>query len=762
MIAIEPVSPRPLPVYDSKKEMEKRAARREIPAGGNIGLPGERNKLPTPAEEEEYDRRSTLVIHLLEGEIRDFSMKRTSLKSIEYYEDMLLAEGEKYVLARDYGRAWECYLKIHARDPKWKGLDEHVNAALLAEGGAALLEADGERGLRLLRELTDRKPDYEGLTDKLAASYASRAQHAVELGFYALARKITHDSEAVVPNHIAIRTIRERMMARSKEMVSSAEKLQGDRKLDALTEALRIWPETEGADSVFRDAFTAGPTLDVGVVDIPHLIGPWVRSPADERVSRLLYRPVLASGDEDSLQGKSTGQLASSVTTIDLGRRIEITLRRGVMWSDGSRAVSPIDVARSLTDMAEATSPRFNARWADLLDRVETPDESHVEIRLTRAYLKPAYWLTGPVGPAHAAGDGRVSTIGQGRLVVGDGPYLWGKSSKDHVEFIVAENTKKGPDEEPKPKIRRIREFRYANAKAALGAFMRGEVTILEHLPPDHLAEFMSNSDFKVGRDSRPSLHRIALDGRNPALRSRTLRRGLCYAIDRRTLLEDNVLRRSADAANAVSDGAFPKKTYADATDVKPYEYDPLLARMLVVAAKRELGGKPIKLTFEYPATPEAQAVVPKIVEAFQATGLNIIPRERPESELEAELRAGRRFDLAYRASHCEEPATEAGNLLSPAYDAPASTDPLASVASPRILQLLLQLERATDFATAKAIVLQIDHESRDELPVLPLWQLEDHYAWRTRLNGPPEVTSSLYTGISSWEIEPWFAKDTW
>ena len=59
-------------------------------------------------------------------------------------------------------------------------------------------------------------------------------------------------------------------------------------------------------------------------------------------------------------------------------------------------------------------------------------------------------------------------------------------------------------------------------------------------------------------------------------------------------------------------------------------------------------------------------------------------------------------------------------------------------------------------------LVVAIDRESRDELPVLPLWQLEDHYAWRTRLTGPAETARHLYDGIERWEVEPWFARDPW
>ena len=90
------------------------------------------------------------------------------------------------------------------------------------------------------------------------------------------------------------------------------------------------------------------------------------------------------------------------------------------------------------------------------------------------------------------------------------------------------------------------------------------------------------------------------------------------------------------------------------------------------------------------------------------------------------------------------------------------SADPLASVASPRILQLLLQLDRAPETTATQALLHQIDRETRDELPMLPLWQITEHFAWRTRVKGVAEQTQYLYRGIDAWEIEPWFPNDPW
>ncbi|MFO0950922.1 MAG: ABC transporter substrate-binding protein [Isosphaeraceae bacterium] len=757
VILTEPVSPRPLPEYDPKKAAARKTRKNDPPpAEGNISLPGEKSKFKPAEPAEGEDPASFITIHLLEGDSRDFKVQRVNIRSIEYYEDLLLAESERLILARDFTKAFECLMHVKARDPKWKGLEEHVDRLLFAEGSAALLDGEGEKGLRLLRELSMRKPNYPGLADRLAASFGTRARKAFELGLYEGGRKILKEIEPLAPNHPELLAVRELYVKKAQGLLDASSKRQGAARLDALAEALLVWPLLKEADAPFREAFREWPTLDVAVVDVPRDVGPWVRSPADERVTRLLYRPVLARDDEEAEKGKTPGQLATEVNTADLGRRLVVTLRNDVAWSDASRNVAAVDLARTFTDAAEPSSAAFNARWADLVERVETPDETHIEIRLTRPLLKPSAWLLGPVGPAHAGSDGRVTVAGGAGLLVGDGPFLWSSGSRERFELVSRAGASPGGP----TLVRRIREVRFPSARAALGAFTRGEVTLLEHVPPDQVQPLAANPEYKVGAYARPSMHRIAIDGRNPVLRNRNLRRGLSYAIDRGTLLEETVLRRPPDAANLVADGVFPKGSFADAPDVKPLEYDPLLARMLVAAARKEFG-KPIELTFEYPAVPEAQAVVPKIVEAFTAAGLQIKAVERPESELESELRGGRRFDLAYRAGRLGDPVVDAGPMLTPAYDAPPSSDPLASLASPRILQLLLQLERAPEFPTARGLAAQVDRECRDELPVLPLWQLQDHYAWRTRLRGPAETAERLYDGIETWEVDAWFAQDT-
>lgn len=754
VLLVDPVSPRPLPVVDPAKERERKRKQEStgVPEEGNI-IPGKATNLDRIAAKAEKieDKVRLHALKPAEGEISDFEVKRADIKRIEYFEDMLLEDVDRLVLARDFAQAFECCLWVKSRDPKWPGVEDRVNQILFAEGSRALIEGDDERGQRLLRELLARKADYPGLIDLLSSAYAKRITRSIDLGYYSKGRRILHELENFAPKSLATREMRARFVNRATNRLDAAEGKDPATRLDAMTEALRIWPTLEGVEARYRELFSTIPTLEVAVVDVPVPLGPYAHSPADLRTTRLIYRPLLEDDDDASRQGKRSGQLAQTIELSDLGRRMMIKLRSDVSWSDGSRTASAVDVARDLTDRTDPNSPRYIARWAELLDRVEATDDSRLEIRLNRPPLRAGPWFLGPVGAAHAGADGREASSSPDRPWVCDGPFTAVLAQADRVEFRRSQ---------PGKKVMRIRELRQPSPAAGLAALRHGDVSMLARVSPDQALALAAEPGIKVGAYNRATVHVIALDGRNPALRLRTLRRALSYAIDRKGLLEELVLKRPIDDVDRPADGPFPKGSYADAPGVQALEYNPMLAKMLTAAARKEIGGSPIQLKLEHPPSAEARAVVGKLVFAFKSAGVEVEAIEVGESQLESELRAGRKFDMAYRAVRLDEPASGAGPLLVPGYDAPPAANCLASAASPRILQLLLALERTVDWPSARGLTVQIDRESRDELPVIPLWQIVDHYAWRDRLKGPAKTANRLYDQIETWEIAPWVAKD--
>ncbi len=622
---VEPLSPRPLPVYDpGKKPVRKKA---QLPHNGNIGMPGQKSTVGEKQPDEEDE--PPLLIHLIEGDVRDYKVKREHIKTVVYFEDMLIEEAERLAGAGKFDKAFEYLIMVQSRQGKWPKLDEAVDRLLFEEGSQALVEKDGQHGLRLLGELYRRNPGYPGLGDKLASSHLQRIKKAFDVGAYATGRQVLAELAALAPDNPAVKQAHDLYEGKAREVFARAKVAQGAERLDLMLETASIWPKLDGLEPAYREAFAAVPTLDVAVADVPEPVGPWLRSAASVRTAPLLYRPILAATTEEALAGSLTDQLAAAVESFDLSRGLRIKVRPGLMWNDGSRPVAAIDVARSLADRAVPTLPAYSARWADLMDRVETTDDETVELRLSRPALHPEHWLLVPVGPAHGGGDGWVSTVGKPPRPVGDGPFRWEPSPRGTAQYFAT-----APDV---PKVRRVREVRYDSPNAAVAALVRGDVTLLEDLAPDRLAELGAVDGIKVGKYTTPSLHRIAIDGRNDALRNRNLRRALSLAIDRKTLLEETVLRRPSDAVNAIADGPFLKGTYADAADVSPLPYDPWLAHALVAAARKELGGGVIRLTLEHPPTATARAVCPKLAAAWNTVGLEVTLKETAERALDAQ-----------------------------------------------------------------------------------------------------------------------------
>ena len=748
---VEPISPRPLPEPDTKKagkslvELDEQARKRDA------RIKARRSGKPIEEEEEEM-----VIIHLLEGEIRDYKVKRVSIKSVDYFEDLLLADAARLIVAGDYTRAFERQLLVRVRDPNWRGLDESVNRLLYEEGSSTLLEDDG-RGLRLLTDLLARQPNYPGLIDRLVQAFSKKIDQSISANDFFGGRELLRGMAKLAGTHSETTTSRNKFINRAKALGDEAARAEPGGRVDRLAEAARIWPDLPGLDQSYATAFQAAPTIRVAVVDLADPVGPFPASPAADRVCPLLYIPVLATTDEASLRGESPGQLLATWKLTELGSAWQIGLKTPFRWSDGSRPVSAVDVARSFADRASAGSPGFNARWADLLDRVSVDEDNRVEVKLTRATARPEAWLLDAVGPAHAAADGWVSTVAGGRVPVGDGPFVWKGADSSTTTFEAAP----GSPPETTPRIRRIIEVRAGSSPLSLAdRIARGEIDLIDRIPPSELPALAKLTDVRVGTYQTPSVHRLAIDGRTPALANRKLRRALSLAIDRATLLADQVLGGPISGSSKVSDAPFVRGSFVADPGVPPLEYNPVLAKGLVAAAVRELGGNPIHLTLEYPALAEARATVPRVAAAFRAIGLEVETLELPESALEAGLRQGRRFDLAYRAARLTDPLREVGPLLIPAYDAPTAAGGFASAASTRILQLLVELDRAPEPQAARRLAVQIDRESRDELPVIPLWQVEDHFAWRSNIQGLAETTELFYRGVTTWEAEPWFAKD--
>ena len=95
------------------------------------------------------------------------------------------------------------------------------------------------------------------------------------------------------------------------------------------------------------------------------------------------------------------------------------------------------------------------------------------------------------------------------------------------------------------------------------------------------------------------------------------------------------------------------------------------------------------------------------------------------------------------------------GGLIAPAIYAPPQSGGLAALASPVILSQVLSLERGFVETEVRAQARFIDRLVRQELPLIPLWQVPHRYAWRKDLTGVRPNSDRLYRNVREWSVRP-------
>ena len=298
----------------------------------------------------------------------------------------------------------------------------------------------------------------------------------MKLGLYARGRRVLHEFAELAPEHVMIKAMRALYVNKANQIVKDTEGLNGPERLDGLTEALRIWPELDGAACSLRQGVRGGADAGRGGErrrGTPGALGPLAgRCPGHPAA----LPPDPGQRRRRRPQGEEARPARRVARIFRPGPAAAAADPAGFFWSDGSRPVSAIDVARDLVDRTDPHSPRYEARWAELLDRVEVTDLTRVEVRLNRAPLQAGLWLLGPVGPAHASIDGRVATAGRDRPLVSDGAYQCFTANGEQVELRLRDDRATSASGEATATGRRARPAGAADQANSRGASAAGPV----------------------------------------------------------------------------------------------------------------------------------------------------------------------------------------------------------------------------------------------------------------------------------------------
>jgi len=681
-----------------------------------------------------------------------FVARWEDIRSIDFWESRLERETAERIKAGDFVGAYP-YLSLLIRDyPQRPGLKRLRTEFLWRDAIRRARNKEVGPSLAMLEELYRYAPDYQpdtvlgaigSVTDQLM-------QQLVDEGQLERAQKLLARIEKDYPGKdlSSVEKWNKSFLEMAKE--KQAEAIAAFKQEDfwtarkAARESVFLKPDIPNGRELVRRIDQEYPLVNVGVLQTATELDPTrLDNWAARRAGRLMYRILFemqGAGPEGGEYEFLFGSTELSPDRQRLSMFLEpATLQEPLDQIDGFYLADQL-ARRALPETSSYFSP-----WAAAIDTIGLDGPKQVTCDLVRPNVMPAALLQMTVDGAWFGGEPGSPT----------GDYRRGELEDDTVRYkLVGE-----PRTPTQP--REIVEIQTESAAEAVKMLMKGEVDVLDQLFPADAVRLRDIREIRVENYPLPSVHMLVPCSDHAFLAERTFRRALVYGTSRDDILNGELLEGLKVPGCQVLSGPFPAGIetndplgYAYDTTIEPRPYEPRLAKLLMTMSKNQMEAeakrrkqpmpelKPIRLS--HPADNLARIACEAIASQWELLGLEIHLVELPVGQTFPEPGAA---DVAYVSAAVWEPIIDARRVLGPSGLA-ASTDQLVGLG-------LRRLEESKNWKEARDRLLDLHAIAHHELPILPLWQVVDSYAYRRELNGIGRNIVSLYQNAEKWRLSP-------
>lgn len=699
-----------------------------------------------------FKKSEKLFVRQIDDPTDQYELRWGDIAQVRLFEQIVLDKALELVHEgkqdpAHFDEAYDFFEFLKQKYPDTEGLARATAEFLYEEAGSWHRRGNDENALALLNEIYEVDPTYPRLESALGATTEKLVEKYIARDDYPNARKMVHTLAKKYADDATVKRLEEAWAAESRELIAKGRRLIADDPHGAWELAgrvLYVWPKSAEARAYFEDLNRHYPRVVVGVTSPrPPAAEPRLAHWGVRRSERLLNRLLMEFAGTGSEGGQYTCPFGQ-VENTDIGRRLVFRLQRGIHWSSGNRDVTGYEVARQLLALGNPNYAGFQPTWAELLAGIEVQDVYETGVDLHWSHVQPLALLETPVVPLGARGV--TGTVG---------PYLLGKNDEGKQQFVINPAYFAAGKQQPKE----IVEQYLPDSKAAFNALARGRVHLIDRVSPWELDKFTQQGDFVVGEYLLPTLHCLVPNANHPFMAHRSFRRALLYGINREVVLRHHLLHDEDRLGCQVISGPFPvgrsfddPLRYAYNGQVAPQPWQPRLAMALAMVALHDVSeaakkrGEPeIKqlptLVLAHPAHDIAREACRAIQRHLQKIRFTIELRELPPG---LAFPPDDNFDLFYAEFTVQEPLVDAGRLLGP--------DGIAGRSNAYLTLALAELDRATNWQEARRILQRIHHLAADDVSVLPLWQLIEHFAYHRTLKGLEGSPVLLYQNVEQWQ----------
>ena len=695
----------------------------------------------------------TIAVRLLSRPLEEFELSWSNVAEVKVFEQLLLAEARRLTTNGQYDEAYDYFARLSAEYPLLSGVKDAVSDYLRRNALALYQERQYDRALAVLLTLQQHDPQYQGMAGAVRDVAGDIIQRYLRDGNYAAARGVLDLWQSKFPGLAApaaaewqrrFETAAARQLADATRLMQQGEHIDARK---AVNKGLSIWPKLEAAQQRLAHIEREFPFLTVGVFEpSPRRPTRRVDNWAALRTSRLVERQISEAvdfGSEGGVYRSPFGQLSLD----ESGRELSLTLHsadsagRTSFAVTPSGAVVPDSLARQLLLMAEPGSPIYRGDFASLLAGVSLDPPNTLRIHLRRVHVRPEALLQ--CAP----------------LETGGGP----RSDFEVVEHATSQVLFARPRLAgiERPSLQAVVEESMSDDESAVAAILSGDIDVLDRVPPWHLERLRSADNVHVASYRLPTVHVLVPNPDQPLLAKREFRRALCFAIDRDWIVRRVLLGGAEAPGFAVVSGPFPAGTshsdpvrYGYNNQITPRPFEPRLAAILATiawagvqqpAAKGdaeppELPPMP-ELRLAHPNDPVARVACQTIQAQLQRVGIRVSLQEFSTDD----LLAGRvNCDLRYAELAVWEPVVDARLLMDPGGIA-------GGIRSAYLEAALHKLDEATNWNNVRTRLAALHEIAHHELPVIPLWQTANFFAYRASVRGIGDAPMTLYQNIDEW-----------
>jgi len=712
----------------------------------------------------------SLRIELIEFPGELFDVYYGHITEIVLFESRLLKKARELSRQGKFDVAFEYLRYVESRQADYPGWRDTYAEYLLLHAASDHRLGHDETALSLLDQLDEIKPDQRGLASGFSQVCPSVLKQHIDQGDYAAARALLKrfkNTYGTLTKEL-VTDWEKRLSQRAEEQLALSEgfsrKQRFGKALQAIDRAKRIWPELPGIDSQARRLDKIYQRIVVGVSKLPSF--DFRHRAFDDtswrRVGRLVELPLFIFSGQGTEGGEYTSPWAS-VTWDEAHAKLtlEFPPRPLTFPSLSIRVAGSILQSSVFTNAQNPLVKAIEQRGPDRL-RLELANRLLPESYLQEIYLQES----DPIGSS-------VLHIGKGT----SGPFLL-LEQDDQVTRYGRNNPNTS---EGGPRLDEILERKFPSITAALGALERGEIDLIDQVPPWYVGKLAKTPSIRLVPYRLPVLHVLLANPNRPFTSNRTFRRGLLYAINRPSILKDVLLEGSVVDGCEVISGPFAPGSgfddplrYAIDPQIKPRQYSPRLGKTLALVAARQLaptssstpskGSESDKTSGEksdvgdehtaltaldiptlhiaHPSNEVARRACEAIREDLAEVGITVQLHELGTQNTSMALK---KFDLVYAELAMWEPLVDATRLF--------GSDGLSGFTSAYLESSIEALREATTWETARVELRRIHRVVHDEVSLIPLWQLVEHLAIPNKSTLPIKRPIHLYDGVESWTM---------